>query len=91
VQNRPMRRHFLAGALILLASLPLGFVVAIALLPLWRWIERATGIEAVGHSGPAEWCYLLSALGSAAFLGAVHAWRAVRRARPPRHEPGEPV
>lgn len=27
-------------------------------LPLWSWIEARWGIEAVGHSGPAEWCYV---------------------------------
>jgi hypothetical protein len=29
------------------------------LLPLWSWFEAAAGVEAIGHSGPAEWCYLL--------------------------------
>jgi hypothetical protein len=25
--------------------------------PLWSWFESRTGVEAVGHSGPAAWCY----------------------------------
>ena len=82
-------RHLLAGALILLASLPLGIVLALVLLPLWRWLEQATGIEAVGHSGPAEWCYLASVLGCAALLGAAYAWRVVRKGRAPRRGSGE--
>lgn len=35
------------------ASLPL----TILCFPLWSWFESRTGIEAVGHSGPAGWCY----------------------------------
>jgi len=30
--------------------------------PFWKWLERTTGLEAVGHSGPAEWCYLATFL-----------------------------
>ena len=28
------------------------------LYPVWSWVERTTGIESVGHSGPASWYYL---------------------------------
>ena len=42
---------------IALIAAPLSVVVTILLLPLWRWLEASTGIESVGHSGPAEWCY----------------------------------
>jgi hypothetical protein len=45
-----------------LAALPVALVVTIVLLPLWSWIEAAFGIEAVGHSGPAGWCYLATYL-----------------------------
>jgi H+/Cl- antiporter ClcA len=38
---------------------PVGFLVTILLMPFWRWFEAFSGIEAVGHSGPAAWCYLL--------------------------------
>jgi hypothetical protein len=27
------------------------------LLPFWGWIEEEYGIESVGHSGPADWCF----------------------------------
>ena len=43
------------GIAIVLA--PVSFALTIALLPLWAWVERAFGIESIGHSGPAEWCY----------------------------------
>lgn len=53
---------------IVLLGVPVTFVATIALLPLWSMIERRYGIESVGHSGPADWCfwtvfviYLLSA------------------------------
>ena len=46
-----------AGLLVLL--LPTAVVFTIMLFPLWSWIEDSFGIELVGHSGPADWCYLL--------------------------------
>ena len=45
----------LAGIVVL--GMPLSFVVTILLLPLWASIERRWGIESIGHSGPAEWCF----------------------------------
>ena len=44
-------------AAILLACLPIAFFVTILLLPLWSWVEATYGIESVGHSGPADWCF----------------------------------
>jgi hypothetical protein len=43
---------------IVVIAAPLSAVITILLLPLWSWLEASTGIESVGHSGPAEWCYL---------------------------------
>lgn len=45
--------------LITVGTLFAAFWVTILLVPLWRWIEAEHGIEAIGHSGPAEWCFLL--------------------------------
>ena len=42
---------------IVVLSMPLTFIVTIALLPVWSAIERRWGIESLGHSGPAEWCF----------------------------------
>ena len=46
-------------ALIVLLGVPVTFAATIALLPLWSTIERRYGIESVGHSGPADWCFWL--------------------------------
>jgi hypothetical protein len=45
----------LLGVVVIAA--PLSILTTILLFPLWPWLEASTGIEAVGHSGPAEWCY----------------------------------
>ena len=50
-------RIFLLGLVAAVISLPLGIILTIVLLPLWSWVEATTGIESVGHSGPADWCY----------------------------------
>ncbi len=50
-------RIFLLGLVAAVFSLPLGGILTIVLLPLWSWVEATTGIESVGHSGPADWCY----------------------------------
>ena len=42
---------------IVLLGVPVTFFATIALLPLWSEIERRYGIESVGHSGPADWCF----------------------------------
>ena len=42
---------------IVLIGMPITFAATIALLPLWSMIERRYGIESVGHSGPADWCF----------------------------------
>ena len=59
-----------------LLGVPLTFFVTIALLPLWSAIERRYGIESVGHSGPADWCFWLV---FALYLGA--AWVVARLLR----------
>ena len=43
----------------LLLSAALTIPTTLLLLPLWSSLERSAGVEAVGHSGPAEWCYVL--------------------------------
>jgi FtsH-binding integral membrane protein len=72
------RRHLLVGLGLLFASGPLGVIVTLALLPMWRWLEESYAIESVGHSGPAAWCYLVSVLGCLLALGAVYVMSVVR-------------
>jgi hypothetical protein len=54
------------------------------LVPWWRWLEARTGIELIGHSGPATRCfvavYLLLLLASA---GVWLAERPRSRSHPP--------
>jgi hypothetical protein len=39
-------------------SLPVTFYLTMVLMPVWSEIERRWGVESVGHSGPAGWCFL---------------------------------
>ncbi len=48
----------IAIALALMLGIPVVIAATIVATPLWRWLESAYGIEAIGHSGPAPWCYL---------------------------------
>jgi hypothetical protein len=56
-------RDFLIRGLIaasfLAACLPVAFILTLVLIPLWSWIEATYGIESLGHSGPADWCFWL--------------------------------
>lgn len=55
--SRPLRLVLILLA-IAMVSIPVSLVVTILLFPFWSWFEAVTGIESVGHSGPAEWCYV---------------------------------
>lgn len=59
---------------VLVLSLPLGVLLTLLLLPLWRWLEDTAGIEAIGHSAPAAWCYG-AAISLFALLGLALVWR----------------
>jgi 4-amino-4-deoxy-L-arabinose transferase-like glycosyltransferase len=50
-------RGFAVIGLVALLGVPVTFFATFALMPLWSAIERRHGIESVGHSGPAEWCF----------------------------------
>ena len=57
------RLRGIGGAfLICLILAPIAIFATIILLPVWSWIESTLEIESIGHSGPAEWCYLASYL-----------------------------
>ena len=73
--NRPVRILFTLLAIILLCA-PLSIVATILLFPFWSWFEAKTGIESVGHSGPADWCYVAAFLISVAIAAlALIGWR----------------
>ena len=42
-----------------LVAIPLSAVTVVALFPFWSWFEARTGIESLGHSGPATWCFVV--------------------------------
>lgn len=78
---RPGVRFLLVAVGILAVSAPVSIVATVALFPFWRWLEENFHLESVGHSGPAEWCYLAiylacAALGASLFL--------LRREKDPR-------
>jgi hypothetical protein len=73
-----MRRHIGAVFAILLASAPASILLTLLLLPFWRRLEQSQGIESVGHSGPAEWCYAAVFVVCVALLGSLYALRARR-------------
>jgi hypothetical protein len=52
-------RHLVATIVVVLVSLPLSVVLTLTMMPAWRWIEERYGIESIGHSGPADWCFMI--------------------------------
>jgi len=61
--RRHWGRHLIIVVVLVIAALPIGAIVTLALLPFWRWLEATHALESVGHSGPADWCYLVSTVG----------------------------
>lgn len=53
-----MVRHLVATIAVGLVSLPLSVALTLAMMPVWRWIEARYQIESIGHSGPADWCFM---------------------------------
>jgi len=51
-------RNILLSVVALVVTAPLSILVTVVLFPFWSWLESSSGIESVGHSGPASWCYL---------------------------------
>ena len=46
----------LAGLGVALIAIPVAVLLTLLLIPFWSWLEATTGIESIGHSGPAGWC-----------------------------------
>ena len=77
---RLLGRRVLISAAILGVCVPVSFVAGVLTFPFWSWIEDRFGVEAVGHSGPAEWCYW-TIYGLVAAGGLLGYWRMQRRTR----------
>ena len=54
-----VRQRVATVAGIVILGVPVTFVLTMMLVPVWSAIERRWGIESLGHSGPAAWCYLV--------------------------------
>jgi hypothetical protein len=52
-------KFLVAVVVLFLAAVPAAAIATFLLYPLWSWIEATYGIESVGHSGPADWCFML--------------------------------
>lgn len=42
---------------LLVVAVPIAAIVTFLASPFWNWFEAKTGIESIGHSGPAGWCF----------------------------------
>lgn len=60
---------------ILLVLAPVSFLLVLINFPFWSWFEKHTGIESMGHSGPADWCFI------AGYVFAVAVYLAYRLSR----------
>ena len=58
--RRPILKISITIFSILVISIPLTFIVNLVLNPFWLWFEDNFGIEASGHSGPADWTFEVS-------------------------------
>lgn len=54
----PMKKALIFLA-VCVAAAPMAVVVTLLLIPFWRWFEEKTGVESIGHSGPADWSFAL--------------------------------
>ncbi len=54
-----------------LVAAPLSILLVVLMQPFWSWFEANTGVESVGHSGPAPWCYLLVFASTASLAAAI--------------------
>jgi hypothetical protein len=73
-------------AAVLLLGAPAAIVLTLLVFPAWRLFEEKTGVEAYGHSGPAEWCYVVDY----AVLVCAGLWLVFRRRQPPATSPPPP-
>jgi hypothetical protein len=43
---------------LIIICIPLAMIITVFSNPLFLWFENTFSVESVGHSGPAEWCYI---------------------------------
>jgi len=76
-----MIRALVRGLVILVLCVPLSAVTTLLLLPLWNALENHWQIESVGHSGPADWCFIVVYALWVAACGGAAAWLGESAAR----------
>jgi hypothetical protein len=81
-RKRGASRYFILPVVAVLLSVPLSLLLTLFLVPFWRWLESTHGIESIGHSGPAGWCYLAVFLTCVVILGSAGLLIAQRRQHP---------
>ena len=54
-----MTKYLVNRTLILLFTAPSAVFLTFMTHPFWRWLDENTRLESFGHSGPAEWCFLI--------------------------------
>lgn len=54
---KPVIKISITIFIILVICIPLTFIINLILNPFWLWFENSFGIEASGHSGPADWTF----------------------------------
>jgi len=57
---RDRLRGVAIALVLLIGCFPVAVVITLIASPFWSWLEEQFKIEAYGHSGPAEWCYLVT-------------------------------
>jgi thiosulfate reductase cytochrome b subunit len=75
-------RRIVIFVLVLVLMMPLAIITTLLMAPFFSWIEARFGIEAVGHSGPAEWCYVTVYVTLVVFV-TVGSQRLISRVRSP--------
>lgn len=55
---KPTLRNILLAVVGFALSVPLSAIVTVVIFPFWSWVESSFGIESMGHSGPAGWCFV---------------------------------
>ena len=70
-------RRGIARVLALIAAVPASALLTVLTWQWWGWFEARTGIESLGHSGPAVWCFVATLLACWS-VGGVLAWWTTR-------------
>jgi hypothetical protein len=45
--------------MVLIGAIPASQITTPLLTPVWRYAEERLGVEAIGPSGPADWCFIV--------------------------------